>query len=53
MLGATARRSTWPAARADWWVGVDSAWRLAEQVGMSVTGIHPVGKRVVATLVPT
>jgi SAM-dependent methyltransferase len=34
-------------------VGVDSAGRLAEQAGMSVTGIHPVGKRVVATLVPT
>jgi SAM-dependent methyltransferase len=33
-------------------VGVDSAARLAEQVGMSVTGIHRAGGRVVASLAP-
>jgi SAM-dependent methyltransferase len=31
-------------------VGVDSAGRLAEQAGLAVTGIHPVGERVVASL---
>ena len=31
-------------------VGIDSAGRLAEQAGMSVTGIHPVGERVVASM---
>jgi SAM-dependent methyltransferase len=31
-------------------VGVDCAGRLAEQVGMSVMGVHPVGERVVASL---
>lgn len=31
-------------------VGIDSAAHLAEKVGMSVTGIHPVGERVVASL---
>lgn len=31
-------------------VGIDSAGRLAEQAGMSVTGIVPVGERVVASL---
>jgi SAM-dependent methyltransferase len=34
-------------------VGIDSAGRLAEQVGLSVTGIHPVGARVVASLAAT
>jgi hypothetical protein len=34
-------------------VGIDSAGHLAEKVGMSVTGIHPVGERVVATLAAT
>ena len=31
-------------------VGIDSAGRLAEQAGMAVTAIHPVGERVVASL---
>ena len=31
-------------------VGIESAGRLAKQVGLSVTGIHPVGERVVASL---
>jgi hypothetical protein len=31
-------------------VGIDCAERLAEQVGMSITGVHPLGERVVATL---
>ena len=30
--------------------GIDCAARLAEEAGMSLTGIHPVGERVVATL---
>ena len=34
-------------------VGIDSASRLAEQVGLAVAGIHPVGERVVASLAPT
>ena len=34
-------------------VGIDSAGRLAEQAGLSVTGIHPVGARVVASLAAT
>ena len=33
-------------------VGVDSAARLAAQVGMSVTGVHQAGGRVVAILAP-
>jgi SAM-dependent methyltransferase len=33
--------------------GIDSAGRLAEQAGMAVTGIHPVGERVVASLSAT
>ncbi|HME47757.1 class I SAM-dependent methyltransferase [Mycobacterium sp.] len=33
-------------------VGVDSAWRLAEQVDLAVTEVHRVGERVVASLVP-
>jgi SAM-dependent methyltransferase len=31
-------------------VGIDCAGRLAEQVGMSLMGVHPVGERVVASL---
>jgi SAM-dependent methyltransferase len=31
-------------------VGIDSAARLAEQVGLSLCGIHPLGDRVVASL---
>jgi SAM-dependent methyltransferase len=34
-------------------VGIDSAGRLAEQAGLSVTGIHPVGARVLASLAAT
>lgn len=34
-------------------VGIDSAGDLAAKVGMSVTGIHPVGERVVASLATT
>jgi hypothetical protein len=34
-------------------VGIDSAARLAEQAGLSLTGIHPVGQRVVASLAAT
>ncbi|MBV9089717.1 MAG: methyltransferase domain-containing protein [Mycobacteriaceae bacterium] len=33
-------------------VGVDSAGRLAEQVGMAVTDVHRLGERVVASLAP-
>jgi SAM-dependent methyltransferase len=33
-------------------VGVDSAGRLAEQVGLAVTDVHRVGNRVVACLAP-
>jgi SAM-dependent methyltransferase len=31
-------------------VGLDSAAELAEQVGLAMTGVHPVGRRVVASL---
>ena len=31
-------------------VGIDCAARLAEDVGMALTGIHPIGNRVVASL---
>jgi len=34
-------------------VGIDSVGRLAEQAGLSVTGIHPVGQRVLASLAAT
>jgi len=33
-------------------VGIDCAARLAGDVGMALTGIHPIGSRVVASLVP-
>jgi hypothetical protein len=31
-------------------VGIDCAARLADDVGMALTGIHPIGSRVVASL---
>ena len=58
-VAATGVRSGWvrlesPGAVGPWFrwasVGIDCARRLAEQVGMSVTGIHPIGERVVASL---
>ena len=33
-------------------VGIDCAARLADDVGMALTGIHPIGNRVVASLAP-
>jgi SAM-dependent methyltransferase len=34
-------------------VGIDSAATLAQEVGLVVTGVHPIGRRVVASLVLT
>jgi SAM-dependent methyltransferase len=34
-------------------VGVDCAARLAEDVGLAVAGVHPIGRRVVASLAAT
>ena len=34
-------------------VGVDCATRLADEAGMAVTGIHPIGHRVVASMAVT
>lgn len=35
------------------WVGVDCAAALAEEVGLALVGLHPIGQRVVATLTLT
>jgi SAM-dependent methyltransferase len=34
-------------------VGIDSACDLANEVGLTITAVHPVGDRVLATLAPT
>lgn len=34
-------------------VGIDGARRLADEVGLTVTGVHPIGNRVLATLTST
>ena len=38
-----------------WWasVGVDCVARLADDVGLAVVGVHPIGRRVVASLAAT
>jgi hypothetical protein len=34
-------------------VGIDCAARLADDVGLAVAGVHPIGRRVVASLTAT
>jgi hypothetical protein len=34
-------------------VGVDCVSRLADDVGLAVTAVHPIGRRVVASLAAT